>query len=479
MTKTKSLRFRFASTAAAVVTGAVILFSLVFALQFLPREKHTILQNTQAAAELANKNIVENFLLYQDAIDQRLASSMKPIVSQLKNVTYFQVLDLSGNAEFDSRSIKRSVVKEKVTDQQTLSALQSTQAQTVIHNGEYALILPYSDKDGNHTYSVRYFLSFDTLKSTWKVMIADAILVLLVGIPAAYFIYQWLTKKLIAKPIDQIRSDTNAIAGGDITHRVKDGLGGEFALVADNINNMVDKLAASIHDLEEEKMWKNEFIILASHNLRTPLSIITSAANTLKKDGKTSKESEKFLDIIVARTKQLHALTENLLSISALKGGKLKLSSELFDLMDLVETITKEYDARSKEHKVSLSVESKAEKLIIKGNQDQLFQVIDNLIDNAVKFTPEGGKITISVEDTGSAASVTVSDTGSGMDEATLNKLFESFHRGSSPVSMENEGIGLGLYFVKLAIEAQGGEVSIRSEEGKGTHVTFKLPKAS
>jgi signal transduction histidine kinase len=148
-----------------------------------------------------------------------------------------------------------------------------------------------------------------------------------------------------------------------------------------------------------------------------------------------------------------------------------------FDIVKVVDTIVKDQQMKAQGKGIILTSEHSKDSLTLNGDEGQLFQVIDNLIDNAMKFTPEKGNVKVTVEEAKGGIRVGVADTGPGIDEKMISKLFESFHRGADPLSVDNKGSGLGLYFVKLAVEAHGGEVAISSQVGKGTEVSFQIPQ--
>ncbi len=470
-----SLRFKFAFSAAIVVLVVLLTSLLVTFLQINAREHSRVITQGKGMAGLATQALGDAYATNSQTLGLKLTNAMKPLASRLTLVDYFQITDLNGKVVYDSRTLKRSVVAETITDPNLLTAIKGTK-EVEFSQDPYHLVLPYFDTTGNHTSSIVYFLDFSPQASAIRSLILQTIIYGLIFLPASFFFLYWLTLQLVMKPIDQMRADSNAVATGEIDQRLRTRTRDEFYLLAKNINNMAENLTGSITSLQEEKAWKDEFIVLASHNFRTPLNVIMSAVASLQKEPNLSAEGRKFVDYIASRGKELHSLIENLLSISMLKGEKMKITKEPFDLIQVINSVGKDHETRLKEKSLTLSVDAPQKQIIINGSEGQIFQVLDNLVDNAIKFTEKGG-ITLSVKETTQDVTVSVKDTGAGIDSKMVTKLFQSFRRGTEPFSVEKRGSGLGLYFVKLAVEAHGGEVAISSKEGQGTEITIHLPK--
>lgn len=476
----KSLRLKLTGALLFLLFFAFFLTSVANAIRLIPEQKKQVIAIVKSTGTIAARPIVDTFLQHKETIGLKLPTAMRPLAQNLPHVEYFEIIDTKdalGKILYDSRSLKRSIVLETVSDPNTLRAIQSKKPTELAIGGENTVVAPYLDSNGIQVYSVRYHISFASLKRFSVTLTWQTILLALFYLGLSAALVSWLVSRLVTGPVDRIRADLNAIATGDLEHRIYLRNRDEFGLVAKSVNNLVESFSTTIRSLEEEKAWKNEFIVLASHNLRSPLTVIMSAVTSLKKDPSLSAENRKFVDYIYSRGKELHGLIENLLSISILKGNKLKLHREPFDLIPILQTLVKDQENRVKEKKISLSLEANVEKISINGDAQQLTQVIDNLVDNAIKFSNEGGTVTVSVDDASDHVTLRVKDNGPGIDNEMVSKLFDSFRRGSNPLSVEHKGAGLGLYYVKLAVESHDGEVAIHSEQGKGTEIVIQLPK--
>lgn len=465
------------------VVGFLAVTILVANLFLIPRYRATTHASTIKAAtqqgEIAAQQIVNNYLASKDDTGFGLTKSMRQTIERLPAARWFDIIDQQGNIVYTSRSIKGLTQPPPLTQIESSKATQTTQTLEYSIGGDTTILVPTFTDSGSHNFTVRYMVNFMPVdKVTNQIATTSLILFVLIGGLLFLFVY-WMTQREVIQPLNAVRGDINTIMGGDANHRVHLQTINEFGSLATTINTLVQNITAKIKELEEEQAWKNEFIILASHNLRTPLSVIMSSVASLKKVTVDKNESTtKYLDYIYSRGKELHNLIENLLSISTLKGKRLELENEPFDLLTVVNSIAKDMEPRLKEKGLQLVIETRSNHIIAKGDRDQMFQILDNLVDNAIKFTTTGS-ITIRLDDSKDMIAITVIDTGEGIPQDMVRKLFQSFRRGNDPLSVDQHGAGLGLYFVKLAIESQGGEVTIKSQVGKGTQISLTIPKST
>lgn len=481
MQRNRGLRVKFILGLTAMLIIFTAIGFMVVWFRLVPRQKASLIAIAKNSATLSVNPLSQTYSAYRDTVGLKLPTAMRPLASSLSFIEYFQIIDAKdspGKVLYDSRSLKRSVVAETITEPNILSAIKANKTSEIISNEAYTIIAPYSDSDGNHSWSLRYFLSFNQLQQQTRDLFSQIIFLTVIFVILGSIGITWLINQTILTPIDRVRADMNAVANGNLDGRVSIKSNDEFRLLAQNINNTLEGLTTTVKSLEEEKAWKNEFIVLASHNLRSPLTVIMSAVSSLKKDSAISDESKKLIDYIYLRGKELHGIIENLLSISMLKGDKMKVQKEPFDLIVLLNTLIGNQENRLKEKNLSVKFDTKAQHAIIKGDEDQLTQVIDNILDNAIKFSKEGGTILVKLTETQQDATLSIKDNGPGIDADMVNKLFQSFRRGADPLSVDHKGAGLGLYFVKLAVESHGGEVAIRSQQGEGTEIIIRLPKA-
>jgi signal transduction histidine kinase len=226
---------------------------------------------------------------------------------------------------------------------------------------------------------------------------------------------------------------------------------------------------------------KGEFFALISHELRTPLTSIIGYLDVLLEDGDApgTPQQQQALDVINRNSRRLMRLVGDLLFVARVDAGNVELERGEFDLAEVVRESVDTFRDRAKREGLELGSEI-AEVGNSPGDAGRIGQAVDNLISNSVKFTPEGGSITVRLRpEPGGRAAIEVADTGMGIPEAEQAKLFDHFYRSSGARLKEIEGTGLGLAIVKTIVEGHDGTIAFDSSEGEGTTATISLPLAA
>jgi two-component system phosphate regulon sensor histidine kinase PhoR len=228
--------------------------------------------------------------------------------------------------------------------------------------------------------------------------------------------------------------------------------------------------------LERLELVRQEFLSNVSHELRTPLTAILAFVETLETGAMEDPESaQRFLSIIRKNASRMHGLIDDILELTAIEGGNVQLRAGTVDLKALVDDVCASFAAKASAHGVSL-VNNVNPEVTVYADQRRLEQMLTNLIDNGIKFSRDGGVVTIRHE-LGERDKILVEDNGDGIPAQHLERLFERFYRVDRARSREMGGTGLGLAIVKHLALLHGGEVTVNSELGKGTIFTIHLPK--
>ena len=228
--------------------------------------------------------------------------------------------------------------------------------------------------------------------------------------------------------------------------------------------------------LKQLERAREEFVANVSHEVRTPLSLIKGYVETLLDGARNNPEvAERFLKIIERNTSRLDLLIQDLLSISALESGRIKLNLQPMDLRLVADKVLGDLYAKADDKQVTLA--NALPLLPVHADANRLDQVFANLVDNAIKYGRLNGKVTVSGRklDDG-RVEVCVQDDGPGIPPESLDRVFERFYRVDKARSRDQGGTGLGLSIVKHIVQAHGGEVWARSEPGKGASIFFTLP---
>ncbi|HYC62707.1 MAG TPA: ATP-binding protein [Thermoanaerobaculia bacterium] len=232
------------------------------------------------------------------------------------------------------------------------------------------------------------------------------------------------------------------------------------------------------HKLEDLSRLKDEFLSIASHELRTPVTSIkgyTQLAKMLIKEGDLNT-SEEYLDIALDQIDRMSRLILELLDVSRIETGRLEIRREPIAWAHFVRDVVHRHHTAVSDRRFHVSVPDEGK--IVTGDRDRLEQVLGNLLENAVKYSPDGSDVTVTVDDRGDSFVTAVCDRGIGIPVDELAQVFERFHRGRHVSSTNYGGLGLGLYITKQIIERHGGTIWVDSKEGQGTTFFFSLPAA-
>ena len=244
---------------------------------------------------------------------------------------------------------------------------------------------------------------------------------------------------------------------------------------------VISGVVAVLHDITELKKLERmriEFVANVSHELRTPLTLIKGFIETLKRGAiRDSKNSQRFLDIIESHTERLNNLIDDLLELSKIESKEIKMEFQPIDLREVIEEVVSNFKEAIDEKGHTVEIDIPPDFPQVEVAPERIEQVFINLLDNAIKFTPAGGKICIRGTVKEKDIQIEVSDTGIGIPKEHLSRLFERFYRVDKARSRELGGTGLGLSIVKHIIQAHSGTVGVESKANKGSRFFFTLPK--
>jgi PAS domain S-box-containing protein len=247
------------------------------------------------------------------------------------------------------------------------------------------------------------------------------------------------------------------------------------ALAIENAKLYTEQVDAR-RKVEDLSRLKDEFLSIASHELRTPVTSIkgyTQLAKMLIKEGDLNT-SEEYLDIALDQIDRMSRLILELLDVSRIETGRLEIRREPIAWPQFVRDVVHRHHTAVSDRRFHVSVPDDGK--IVTGDRDRLEQVLGNLLENAVKYSPDGSDVTVTVDDRGDMLLTAVCDRGIGIPADELSQVFERFHRGRQVSSTNYGGLGLGLYITKQIIERHGGSIWVESKEGHGTTFYFSLP---
>jgi signal transduction histidine kinase len=241
---------------------------------------------------------------------------------------------------------------------------------------------------------------------------------------------------------------------------------------------LLDELQQAYRDLSEIDQIKNDFVSIASHELRTPLAVILGYASFLK-DNVKGQASEQ-LDIVLSSAMKLRSLIDDMVNLRHIQANDLLLSPTIFSLKQLVQDITKEFSEiiSTKQLVLTTKFTPADSPLNLEADRQKVYLILANLVNNAIKFTPEGGRIHINIELKGHKYWIEVIDTGIGIPKSEYDRIFDQFYQVEPSLTRKYQGMGLGLSITKGMVEVHKGRVWVESIVGKGSKFTVVLPTA-
>jgi signal transduction histidine kinase len=275
-----------------------------------------------------------------------------------------------------------------------------------------------------------------------------------------------------------MRETAQQIAKGDFSKRVRIKSKDELGELAESLNTMADELQQKMENLRRMDRMRTDFVANVSHELKTPLTLIRGYIETLEDRAMDDKKTAtKFISIIKEHADRLGHIIDDLLSLSELELSDDSVHKTEFDLKELIDEISLGFGHALSEKKQKMTVNSDGSDFRIKADRDKIEQVFVNLIDNAIKYTKESGRIEMLLIEHDRSVIVNVHDSGIGIPKEHRERIFERFYRVDKARSREVGGTGLGLSIVKHIVLAHNGKITIESELYKGTKISVTLPK--
>ena len=271
------------------------------------------------------------------------------------------------------------------------------------------------------------------------------------------------------RPLRQMAAATRSFAQGDFSVRVKVRGKDEVAELGHALNSM----AVSLSSVET---MRRSFVANVSHELKTPMTTIAGFMDGML-DGTIPRERQPhYMRIVSDEVKRLSRLVRSMLELSRIDSNELKLNAVPINLTEVVCSVLVSSEQRIEQKHLQITGIEECGKVEVQGDYDLMNQVLYNLLDNAIKFTNEGGCIDVRLHRADGRAYVTVRNTGAGIPAGEMPHIFERFYKSDRSRGLDKNGIGLGLYIVHTVIRLHGGEIGVRSVEGEFTEFSFWIP---
>ena len=298
-----------------------------------------------------------------------------------------------------------------------------------------------------------------------------------------------LIARSIARPVRLLNFAAEEFGGGNFLVRAPTEGKDEMSRLGKNFNAMAERLQKREARLAELDRLKSEFVSTVSHELRTPLTTIKALTRLLMREGLDETKRREYVETISVECDRQIDFVLNLLDLSRIEGGVLRVTHQRVDVDEVISSVVKSEARSAEKRRHELRIEPKPEVPPVCGDPKELRRVLSNIVENAIKYTPDGGRIILSARQEDSQVAISVTDNGRGIPAEDMPILFDKFHRGRPAphsAAMANgttnaefledadvSGVGLGLYLGRNVMEQMGGSISVDSEVGQGS--TFKL----
>jgi signal transduction histidine kinase len=323
--------------------------------------------------------------------------------------------------------------------------------------------------------------------SAWRQLMGYAVLGLIVvfcAVTAALLI-----ARSIARPVRLLSFAAEEFGGGNFAARAPAEGRDELSRLGMNFNAMAERLQKREERFAELDRLKSEFVSTVSHELRTPLTTIKALTRLLMRDGLDERKRREYIETISVECDRQIDFVLNLLDLSRIEGGVLRVTHERVDVQEVISSVVKSEARSADKRRHELRFEPNPEVPAVCGDPKEIRRVLSNVVENAIKYTPDGGRIVLSALQQDGQVAISVADNGRGIPPEDMPILFDKFHRGRPArhsEAMRNattddefledadvSGVGLGLYLARNVMEQMGGRITVESEVGRGS--TFKL----
>src|SRR5262245_30354486 len=336
-------------------------------------------------------------------------------------------------------------------------------------SGLLIFALPFTAKDG-----ARYVIEAGASNQEIERVLHGLLLAIAIGLPVVVTIAVaggYLLMRRALQPVDEITQSAERITSRNLSERLPVArTGDELERLSVGLNRMIARLDESFQHI-------HRFSADASHELRTPLTILRGELEAAAQQRQITPELRETLGSALEETERLSRIVESLMAISRLDAGEARVELAQFDLAELTSGTTEQMRLLAEDKNVALRCEAERQ-VGVEGDRARLKQVIVNLVDNAIKYTPTGGLVGVKVWASDGHAMLEVSDNGVGIPPEALPHIFERFYRVDKARSRQMGGAGLGLSIIKAIVMAHGGQVKVESVEGRGSRFLVELPVA-
>jgi signal transduction histidine kinase len=477
----RSLKIKIPFLSALIFLIIFGLASVILIRQNISFQKQSLLSRAKTFSTLATKPIGDSYNIYFQAGFLKFREQLLDTLAIDDEITRIQIISVEGDLLFDTINIDdraEASVAVKVDDARILKAVSASRVTEIRGESGDAteIIAPYFDDFGARPFSIRYFVSYESIYESINNSILTIGFLTFVFLLLTLLAMTMLVHRSVLGPLDKVVATAKAISRGDLQRNIELSTGDELTDLAASLNQMTVTLRKNIEDLKELDKLKDEFVYLASHNLRSPLTVIKGYVSILQNNKSLDSETKESVRRVATSSNQLGELIESLINLVALE-KKQPLLKEPVDLVELIKQTAAKFGSKITQKRLDLIYKlPRTEIPNVEVDSARIDQVLASLIDNAIKFSRDQGKIVIGLTTTDGRVVISVEDNGVGIATKKTSKVFQKFQRATDMLTYNYKGVGLGLYLTKLIIEAHQGKIWFESRPGRGTTFYVELP---
>lgn len=468
--KTSSIRFRLTVWYAGILTTVAVALAALF---FLHLKNY--LENSLSEAQLRRGIQIGDTLISGSLApnDNTIGSEISLLYAPEKSDRFIRVTRPDGKVIYRSGVPNNQAFDPAAVPIPTvLPASDSIRIQPVAGS---AALLVASTRAAVPGHDGFYLIEVGTSAAPVEVLFRHLLMILALGLPLVIVLaaaggYALVRRAL--RPVDEITNKAEQITQHNLGERLPvPTTGDELERLSTSLNHMIVRLDDAFQN-------SKRFVADASHELRTPLTILSGELEHLAQDKKLSRDTRERLGSLLEEVARLVKIVERLFALSRLDAGEAQSECVSFDLAALTRVTAEQMMLLAEDRRILVSCNASTE-VRVEGDRSRLKQVIVNLLDNAIKYTPEGGAVNLTVQDDKGRAVLEVADTGVGISNDDLGRVFGRFFRADKNRSRNPDGAGLGLSIVRSICHAHNGTAEVESVLGNGSCFRISLPKAS
>jgi heavy metal sensor kinase len=455
---------------AALLAGALALFGAATYLgleRYLQKSlEESLIKQARSIGDVLLVNINQSG---QDYVDNEITEHYSPEI----NGRFIRVTRVNGKQIYVSGPPKDGSFDPALVAAPRLPLTREFTREMEMSDGHELLLhgLPYRASDGAQ-FLIEVAAPYNQIESVLR----GLLLTFTLGLPLIVALAiggGYLLMRRALHPVDEIRQKAAQITSRNLSERLPVvHTGDELERLATDLNRMIARL-------EESFLQINRFSADASHELRTPLTVLQGELEAIAQKGQGLPEDVRdTIGSALEETQRLSKIVASLLAISRLEAGEARVQPVRLDFAELARTTTDQMKLLAEEKRISLTSDG-SESVEVEADPSRLKQLVVNLLDNAIKYTPEGGNVSISVMRRDDHAVLEVADSGLGISADDLPHVFERFYRADKARSRQMGGTGLGLSIVRSICLAHGGQITVNSTEGRGSLFRVELPLAT